>query len=47
MLPTIVGGNAAKKGNWGWQVRLSGDGYFCGGSLIASQWVFFFSIILI
>ena len=38
----IVGGTESKKGNWGWQVSLRRSAAlnpFCGGSLIASQWV--------
>ena len=39
----IVGGNEARRGDWGWQVLLTyygTDGNFmCGGSLINNQWV--------
>ena len=39
----IVGGNQATPGEYPWQARLSviiaGQGYLCGGSLIANNWV--------
>ena len=39
----IVGGTPAQEGAWPWQVRLLDDfdvrSGFCGGSLIADQWV--------
>jgi hypothetical protein len=44
--PHIVGGRAAEPGAWPWQVALvyrtereAYNGFFCGGSLIASDWV--------
>ncbi|KAL7860683.1 hypothetical protein AOLI_G00170320 [Acnodon oligacanthus] len=36
----IVGGQDASPGSWPWQVSLqTNGGYFCGGSLINSNWV--------
>jgi secreted trypsin-like serine protease len=36
----IVGGETAGSATWGWAVSLAiGDGYLCGGSIIASSWV--------
>ena len=38
----IVGGTAAAKNSWPWQemLRYTSSGFpFCGGSLIAPQWV--------
>jgi hypothetical protein len=36
----IVGGRAARRGDWGWQIQLRRNGNFlCGGSLINSQWI--------
>jgi len=38
----IVGGTEAKPGDWPWQAQLSswkGGSPFCGGSLVAPQWV--------
>lgn len=39
----VVGGSPAQEGSWPWQVRLLSDmdrqSGFCGGSLIAPQWV--------
>jgi len=36
----IVGGSAAEKGNWGWQVAMKyNGGFICGGSLINEQWI--------
>lgn len=44
--PAIVGGAPADPGEWAWQVALVGgtttdlyNGQFCGGSLVADQWV--------
>jgi secreted trypsin-like serine protease len=44
--PDIVGGREAEPGAWPWQVALvvhtssqAYNGFFCGGSLIASEWV--------
>jgi secreted trypsin-like serine protease len=44
--PLIVGGDVARSGTWPWQVALVDpyyfndfDGQFCGGSLIAEDWV--------
>lgn len=44
--PNIVGGAPADPGEWPWQVALVGgtttdlyNGQFCGGSLVADQWV--------
>ncbi|XP_077169275.1 transmembrane protease serine 9-like [Paroedura picta] len=38
--PRIVGGQKAKMGAWPWQVSISQRGrHFCGGSLVAEQWV--------
>jgi len=40
--PQIVGGTVATPGAWPWQVRISrsgATGIYCGGSLIATQWV--------
>lgn len=44
--PDIVGGREAAPGAWPWQVALidhkyeqAYDGFFCGGTLIASEWV--------
>lgn len=36
----IINGDDADPGEWPWQVSFTSDGYhFCGGSLIASDWV--------
>jgi len=36
----ITGGSSAARGQFPWQVALINDGsWFCGGSLISSQWV--------
>ena len=37
----IVGGTQAQKDSWPWQALLAvaGGSQFCGGSLIAEQWV--------
>jgi len=37
----IVGGTQAQKDEWPWQAMLASTGgsQFCGGSLIADQWV--------
>ena len=37
----VIAGNNATKGAWPWQVGLSTtySGFFCGGSLIAPNWV--------
>jgi secreted trypsin-like serine protease len=37
--PTIVGGQPAEQGEWGWQVLVRPGAYLCGGSLIAEDWV--------
>mmetsp|Transcript_23643 Transcript_23643/g.41987 ORF Transcript_23643/g.41987 Transcript_23643/m.41987 type:complete len:321 (+) Transcript_23643:1527-2489(+) len=39
--PRIVGGQAATPNSYPWMVRLNraGFGFFCGGSLIAEEWV--------
>jgi secreted trypsin-like serine protease len=35
----IVGGQTANKDEWGWQVRLTGSGYLCGGTLVNNIWI--------
>jgi len=37
----VIGGIKAYHGQFPWQValRVENDSYFCGGSLISSQWV--------
>lgn len=35
----IVGGEPAEPGEWGWQVMVTAGPKFCGGSLIATEWV--------
>jgi len=35
----IVGGAPADPGEWPWQVAVFSGPYFCGGTLIAAQWV--------
>uniref|UniRef100_A0A669Q7U1 Peptidase S1 domain-containing protein n=1 Tax=Phasianus colchicus TaxID=9054 RepID=A0A669Q7U1_PHACC len=36
----VVGGSAARPGEWPWQVSLQLWGqHFCGGTLVAPQWV--------
>jgi len=37
--PMIVGGEVAEPGAWPWQAFVSPRGAYCGGSLIAPEWV--------
>ncbi|CAH1778752.1 unnamed protein product [Owenia fusiformis] len=41
LVPLIVGGNQAQSGDWPWQVGLAylGFAHFCGGVLVAEEWV--------
>ena len=36
---TIVGGEQAEQGEWGWQVLVRANSSLCGGSLVAPDWV--------
>ena len=38
-LGRIVGGTAAKSGQFPYQVALQLDGFFCGGSIISDRWI--------